>query len=109
MYPLIIRAELSNPPTELLAFRALTMMARIQFALDNLIELEQEVKDIYYHYLKPRGAMDFVEQFITPRENERGIRVDLDYNYPLTIKVDRINFRNLSNLLDQLNYLRKMG
>ena len=107
MQTLIIKAELSNPPSEILAFRTLTMLACVQLCLDNLIELEQDFKDIYYHYLKARGAMDFVAQFITPRENEEGIRIDLDYNYPLTIKTDRIIFNNLFGLLGQINYLKR--
>ena len=108
MQTLIIKAELSNPPSEILAFRTLTMFACLRLYLDNLIELEQDCKDIYYHYLKARGAMDFIAQLITPRENERGIRIDLDYNYPLTIKTDRIIFKNIFGLLGQINYLRKL-
>lgn len=102
---LIIRAELSNPPSEVLAFRTLTMMAR-QIELDNLIEIEQTYKDIYYNYMKQKGLMDFVCQIITPPEKENGIRIDYEYNYSYTIKTDRIIFSNILNILGQITQLR---
>jgi hypothetical protein len=102
---LIIRAELSNPPSETLAFRSLTMMSR-QIELDNLIEIDQIYKDIYYNYMKFRGLLDFVDQLITPPENENGIRIDMHINYPFTIKTDRIVFTNVLNLLGQISYLK---
>ncbi len=105
MNTLIIRAELSNPPSETLAFRSLTMMAQ-GIELDNLIEIEQAYKDIYYHYMKYRGLFDFIEQIVTPPENEKGIRIDLNYNYPLTIKTDRIVFTNILSLLGQISELK---
>ena len=105
MDTLIIRAELSNPPSETLAFRSLTMMTD-GIELDNLIEIEQDYKDIYYHYLKHHGLMDFVEQIVTPPEQEMGIRIDRLPTYPFTIKVDRITFSNVVGLIGKVAKLK---
>lgn len=103
---LIIRAELSNPPSEALAFRSLTMLTK-EISLDNLIEIEQDYKDIYYYYLKYHGLMDFVEQIVTPPEEEKGIRVDRLPTSPLTIRTDRIIFSNVLGLIGKIATLKE--
>lgn len=108
MRNLIIVAELSEPPTEGLFFRYLTLVTRSELSTSNLIEAEQEVKDIYYKYLKSKGLFDFVDQIITPQENEFGIRLDTELNYPLTIRAKSITCVNCVNLLGQIKHLSQI-
>lgn len=103
---LIIIASLSEPPTESLSFRYLTLSAHLNLTLDCLIETEQEMKDSYYHFMARKGLLDFVEQLIIPTEGESGIRLDTDSNLPKTIKTKSITCENYSNLLKQIaNFL----
>jgi len=108
MDTLIIAATLVNPPTESLAFYFMTMTTKSQLEMSNILEVEDEYKDLYYHYIRNKGLHDYVEQLITPKENEMGIRLDTDYNFPLTVKTDRISFQNVKNILGQIAYLHKL-
>ena len=102
---LIVIASLASPPSEQLAFRTLTLLTETRLKLDNLIEVGQEEKDIYYKWLKVRGLMDFVRQFVTAPERESGIRIDNELSYPLTIKTSRITLDNYIGILGQVGYL----
>lgn len=106
MDTLIIAASLVNPPTESLAFYFLTMTTKSQMKFSNLLEVEKEFKDIYYHFIKDKRIHDYISEIITPEEDQMGIRLDLDYNFPLTVKTDRICFTNVQNILGQLNNLK---
>lgn len=105
---LIIQAALSEPPTEILYFRYLTLASKTNLFLDCLIEAEQEMKDNYYHYLKIRGAFDYLSDIITPKENEFGIRLDTVLNYPMTILTKSITAQNVINLLGQIKGLSRI-
>jgi hypothetical protein len=105
---LIIAATLSEPPTETLSLRYVTLAAKHNLSLDCLIETEQQVKDAYYRYLLARGLMDFVEQIVTPEEHEEGIRLDSDLHFPLTIQVKAITVENVLNVLGQIKSLKSI-
>lgn len=53
--------------------------------------------------------MDFADDLIFFEDKEEGIRIDLDYNYPLTIKAREIGFVNVPNILGQINFLKKIN
>jgi hypothetical protein len=102
---LIIAASLSEPPTESLAFRHVTLESHVQLSMDCLIEVEQAMKDAYYKYLLRRGLLDWVEQIITPPENETGVRIASEVQKPITIKVNSITFDNCLTILERVkNY-----
>ena len=106
---LIISASLStDPPSEGLYFRFLTMVAQKDLNYDVALETNEELKDFYYHFLKKRGWFDYVDDFITPEDNEEGVRIDTSLNYPKTIMVKHIRCENTTNLLGQLKSLRKI-
>jgi hypothetical protein len=105
METLIIAAHLINPPSETLAFRTVTLFSSSQFHLTNLIEVEKEYIDIYYHFMRRTGTFDFIKEIVTPTDREEGIRIDTDSNYPLTIVTDRIIFGNVYSILGQLKSL----
>ena len=106
---LIISASLStDPPSEGLYFRLLTMIAKKDLDYDIALEADKELIDFYYHFLKKRGWYDFVDDIITPEENEEGVRIDTSLSYPRTILTRHIRCENTTNLLGQLKSLREI-
>ena len=77
---LIIRDQLVNPPTWFSSFRDLTLYCHV-FLHDEVV-IESENPDPYYRWIKPRGGMDFVEDFVRPG-TENGVHLDLEPNYHL--------------------------
>ena len=104
---LIIAAELSSdPPSEGLYFRFLTMVAKTDLNYEVVIESEKEMVDNYYIFLKKKGWYDFVDDIILPEWRVEGVRIDTENNYPLTIKTPYIRCENTPNLLGQINSIR---
>tara|TARA_B100001964_G_C14075811_1_gene527915 strand:- start:123 stop:443 length:321 start_codon:yes stop_codon:yes gene_type:complete len=62
--PLILDAELSDPPSSRTCFRDVTLYANIFAEADVLVECSPGTVDFYWKWLKRGGAMDFVEQII---------------------------------------------
>ena len=91
-----------------LYFRFLTLCAKTDLEYDILIESEKNEIDDYYKMLKKKGWFDFVDDFITPEDNEDGVRVDTELNYPRTIKTNKIVCENVTNLLGQIKMLRNI-
>lgn len=100
---LIIRDLLVNPPTWFASFRDLTLYCNV--FLHDPIVIESDDIDTYYRWIKPRGGMDFVEDFVRPGE-EDGLHLDLDRNYPLTVVTDRIAPENVHTLIRKIQFLR---
>ena len=105
---LIISSSLtSDPPSEGLYFRHLTMMARQELQYEAVcIEASKFDTDFFYPYLKKKGWLDYVDDFILPEWNESGIRIDKELNSQLTIKTRYIRYENTLNLLGQLKEMR---
>ena len=89
-----------------MAIRYLTSFSRCDLKLHNLIEVEQELKDSYYTYMKKLGLMDYVDYYITPEEYESGLRLDIEFNYTNTIKTNCISLNNVHLLKNQLKIFR---
>ena len=70
----IIDADLTNPPSEISVFRDITLYSKVFLKCDILLECPREDKDIYYYWLKNRGAFDFVDDFVT-HDQETGITI----------------------------------
>ena len=104
---LIISSHLiDTPKSDTMAIRYLTSFSRCDLKLYNLIEVEQELKDSYYTYMKNLGLMDYVDYYITPEEYESGLRLDIDFNYTNTIKTNCISLNNVHLLKNQLKIFR---
>jgi hypothetical protein len=99
---LIIRDSLVNPPTWFSSFRDLTLFCRVFLKIDTVIESEHA--DLYYRWLKSRGGMDFVEDFVRPGV-EDGVRLDVEPNFPRTIVTDRIVPENTHGLIHQIRFV----
>ena len=102
---LIISAGLSEPPTEALPFRYVTSVSKCDYKLDILLESEQDMKDMYWDFLKKRGMLDYVQYIITPEEDENGIRVDFELNYPKTVVAKKITLENQLAILRHIAFL----
>lgn len=98
---LIIRDELVNPPTWFSSFRDLTLICSMLLHSDIVIETEHT--DTYYRWLKSRGGMDFVDDFVPPGI-EVGIRLDTEPNYDPSIIVDRIVPENTDQLYQRIQF-----
>jgi len=96
---LIIRDELVNPPTWFASFRDLTLFCAIMLRLDIVIESEEV--DYYHRWIRHRGGMDFVQDFVRPG-SESGLRLDTARNFPRTIITDRIVPGNAHQLIARI-------
>ena len=91
-----------------LYFRFISMSVKIELGFDVLVESEKEDIDYYYHELKTKGWFDFVDDFIEPRHRLEGVRIDTEWNYPMTIKVPQIRCENTLNILGQVKSLSEI-
>ena len=99
---LIIRDQLTCPPTWFASFRDLTLYCHIFLKQDILIETGNT--DFYYHWIKPRGGMDFIEDIVRPG-SECGLHLDFERHYPDTIVTDRIAPENVHRLIAAIRSL----
>ncbi len=103
---LIIRDQLVNPPTWFASFRDLTLYCHI--FLGDYVVIESADPDPYYYWIKPRGGMDFVEEFVRPG-SEDGVRLDFEPTYPRSIITDRIAPENVHHLIRQIQICRQVA
>lgn len=99
---LIIRDSLVNPPTWFSSFRDLTLFCHLRLHLETVIESEDA--DVYYRWLKLRGGMDFVEDFVRPGA-EDGVRLDFEPSFPRTVVTDRIIPENTHALINRIRFI----
>ena len=88
---LLISGELTAPPSEVSAFRTLTLYATVFKKLDCLIEVQDGEVDFYYRWLKEKYAMDFVREFVTVGEAS-GFRLNHE-------KIKKLTYNNLNDLI----------
>ena len=98
---LIIKDELINPPTSLASFRDLTLLCTLRLHVD--IVIESEHPDLYYRFLKRRGGMDFVSDFVQPG-SEDGLRLDTEFLFNPSIVTDRIVPENTHQLYNSIQF-----
>ena len=100
----LIRAELINPPSTFGAFRDITLYISTFTVHCVLIEVLKENQDMYYYWLKERGGMDFIEDFVPPGI-EYGYRIDTTSRFPCTVvETDRIIPENVHQILGRLQF-----
>lgn len=99
---LVIRDQLVCPPTWFASFRDLTLYCHVFLKLEIVIESDEA--DLYYRWIKPRGGMDFIEDFVRPG-SEEGARLDLARTLPRTIVTDRITPENTHRLIAAIRSL----
>ena len=95
---LLISGELTAPPSEVSAFRTLTLYATVVKKLDCLVEVQPNEIDFYYRWLKEKYAMDFVREFVTVGEVS-GFRLRHD-------SIKKLTFNNLNDLIFVVSMIR---
>lgn len=81
------------------------MIAHCNLGMDILLQSTQEMKDIAYHFAKPRGLMDYIDYILCEQEQENGVRINVVKLYPNTIVVKWIRIENQLLLLGQIKSL----
>lgn len=104
----IFRAELVNPPSEIMAIRSVCLMASI-INLHGIVETEKDSIDIYWKFFKKHYLTDFFKEFLRPDEVPAAIRIDTEPKFPLSIITDRITFETQIGIIGQLQYLQKIS
>ena len=103
---LIIRDQLVNPPTWFASFRDLTLYCHV-FLHDEVV-IETDDPDPYVRWMRPRGGMDFVEDFVRPG-SEPGVHLDIERQYPRSVITDRIAPENVHRLIAQIRFCRGLA
>ena len=85
---LLIDCILTAPPSEIGAFRSVTLYATVFKKYDCLIVANSDEIDYYYKWLKNKGAYDFIKQFVLP-QTETGKMLNFK----------RITYNNLNNVI----------
>ncbi len=99
---LIVRAPLSEPPTESLPFRYVLSCAKINCEMDILLECEEGTEDLYWKFLRPRGMFDFVSDIIFPLK-EKGLRLDTEIRAQrATIITEYIRLENQTHIINSI-------
>lgn len=103
---LIIRGELTEPPTWFPAYRELTMKLKGTVVAVILIESERNLRDLYWKWTGRNGGRDYVSDLIFTDEYEPGIKLDAKHDrlHP-TVTVERIVPENLSEVAGRVSAL----
>ena len=102
---LTIADILVEPPSDTMAFRTITMLSHVDLDMNILLQTTQDLKDLYYHWMKPKGLLDYIDYILNEKEFESGIRVDVIGIYPQTIIVRSIRFENQLIILGRIKSL----
>jgi len=97
---LIINGDLIFPPTETACFRDVTLYTNIFTSAEVLLQVDQQHKDLCYHFLKSEGAFDFVQEIVTPDEAVHGTLIS--DKPPCNIKVRKFWAGNLNRILNSI-------
>ena len=103
---LIIRGELTEPPTWFPAYRELTMKLKGTVVAVILIESERNLRDLYWKWTGRNGGRDYVNDLIFSDEYEPGIKLDAQHDrlHP-TVRAERIVPENLVQLTHRVSVL----
>ena len=100
---LIVDAILTEPPSEHSVFRDVSMYASVFLNFNVLVECNKEDFDLYWYWLKSRGAFDFVEDFVEPNV-ESGILISC---FRGNISIKSLTAETLNCVIGQLKILAK--
>ena len=98
---LIVDAVLTEPPSEHSVFRDVSMYASVFLELNVLVECSKSDFDLYWYWLKSRGAFDFVDDFVEPGM-ESGILISCIRG---NISVQTLSAETLNCVINQLKHL----
>lgn len=107
---LVIRDQLVTPPTWFASFRDLTMFCHVFLHLDIVLESDDDPTP-YYRWIKGRGGMDFVKEFVRTGSQE-GIFLDCELRLARpgpVILTDRIAIENIHSLLGKIQAAKSIA
>ena len=103
MKTLIFYEGIVEPPSDSLAVRGVCLYLNIfQKKHQILLEAEKPNRDIYYNWAKYTGLWDFVEDKVCPADDVFGLTISNTKVRPPSIRVDRIAYENLDDLLRRI-------
>jgi len=103
MKTLIFYEGIVEPPSDSLAVRGVCLYLKIfQKERQILLEAEKLNRDLYYNWAKYTGLWDFVEDIVCPADDIFGLRISNTKVRPPSIRVDRIAYENLDDLLARI-------
>ena len=103
MKTLIFYEGIVEPPSDSLAVRGVCLYLNIfQKERQILLEAEKLNRDLYYNWAKYTGLWDFVEDIVCPADDIFGLRISNTKVRPPSIRVDRIAYENLDDLLARI-------
>tara|TARA_A200000159_G_C7333195_1_gene343873 strand:+ start:1125 stop:1433 length:309 start_codon:yes stop_codon:yes gene_type:complete len=100
---LIINAELTEPPSEVAVFRDVTLYSSSFLDMAVLLLCNPEMKDLYWYWLRKRGAFDFVSDIVGVDENASGIKIAQS---SANIVVKYLRNENLNYVISRLKCLK---
>jgi hypothetical protein len=103
--PLIIDAALTEPPSEITCFRDVTLYAACFIGKRIVLECKDDMKDIYWKWLKQYGAFDYVDDIIEPF-SESDISIRAKRGNITVPSIDSTSLGFILQRLEQLRYLR---
>ncbi len=103
---LVIRDQLVCPPTWFLSFRDLTLYCHTFLKAE--IVIESDNPDPYWRWIKPRGGMDYVKDFVRPGA-EDDVHIDLYAHYPRSVVTDRIAPENFDWLVARIRSFGRLS
>ena len=99
---LLIDGKLALPPSSVSCFRDVTLYSSVFGQFEVLVEAKKKNRDMIWNWLRDRGAMDFVDDFVRP-DHAHG--VTLSYRRNCNICVTRITANNLEFIINRLSQL----
>jgi hypothetical protein len=99
--PVLISCTLSEPPSSIHCFRDITLYSSCFLEKTVLLECEKDIQDLYWRWLKQRGAWDFIAD-IVPQNKEAGITIR---EKSAAISVPRIDYDNLNFIISRLRVI----
>ena len=101
MVTFIFDEGIITPPSEIGAIRDLMLYGQIfcKRQYEYLLEAESYNKDIYYRWLKTTHLYDYITEIVTPEEQVSGLRISETKTADPYVKLERITFNNLQNIL----------
>ena len=103
MKTLIFYEGIVEPPSDSLAVRGVCLYLKIfQKERQILLEAEKPNRDLYYNWAKRTGLWDFVEDIVCPADDIFGLRISNTKVRPPSIRVDRIAYENLDDLIARI-------
>jgi hypothetical protein len=101
MVTFIFYEGIITPPSEIGAIRDLMLYGEIfcNKEYEYLLEAEPHNKDIYYRWLKTTHLYDYITDIVTPEEQVSGLRISETKTADPYVKLERITFNNLQNIL----------